>query len=49
MPKVLGGRTFPEGGLHVSSHNALGRCEKAPKRFSEENLEGAFSQCPRAL
>ena len=33
--KVLGGRTFHEGGLHVSSHNALGRCEKAPKSFSE--------------
>ena len=23
---VVGGRTFPKGGLHVNSHNALGRC-----------------------
>ena len=27
MPKVVGGRTFPEGGIHVNSHNALRRCE----------------------
>ena len=43
----------------MNCHNALERCEKAPKRFfegkpeaeglPEENLEGAFSQCPRAL
>ena len=29
------GRTFPKGGLHVNSHNALGHCEKAFKRFSK--------------
>ena len=38
-PKVVGGKTFPKGGLHVNSHNALGRCEKPPKRFPEGKSE----------
>ena len=50
--KVVGGRRVPQGRLQGNSHNALGCCEKALKRFSEgkpeavglpeENLEGAF-------
>ena len=38
-PQVVGGRTIPQGGLHGNSHNVLGRCEKAPKRFSENKPE----------
>ena len=37
--KAEGGGRFPKGGLHVNSHNALGRCEKAPKIFSEGKPE----------
>ena len=29
MPKVVGCRTVPQGGLLGNSHNALGRCVKA--------------------
>ena len=35
--KAEGGRTFPKGGLHVNSHNTLGRCEKE-KDFLKANL-----------
>ena len=39
----VGGRTVPQGGLQVNSHNALGRCEKAPKRFSEDKPEAVVA------
>ena len=34
-PNVVEGRTVPQGVLQGNSHNALGRCEKAPKTFYE--------------
>ena len=40
-PKVVGGRTVPQGSLQGNSHNALGHCEKAPKRFSEGQPKAA--------
>ena len=34
-----GSKTSPKGGLHLNSHNALGRCEKGPKIFAEGKPE----------
>ena len=34
-PKVVGGTTVPQRGLQGNSHNALGGCEKAPKKNSK--------------
>ena len=42
-PKVVTGKTVPQGGLQGYSHNALGLYEKAPKRFSEGHTSPPYS------